>query len=425
MQKQKNKETGITLISLVVTIIVLIILAGVSIAMLVGENGIITQAQKAAQETEIKGDEEKIRLAINAAQIASNGNSNIEKDDLEIALLDNGVKSIVVDKEDGTRNIIFLDSKKIYKLNNDGSIEDTNNNFDSIYVAPETQDEARNEGVIGIGTDGQPVDMDLWEYSLYDDGTYRLNIEDATESSYRGEITEEGEIIGEIPQYISVDNGKNYIEVSYLYKTFQGLSNLKVAPKIPSSVTSMVCTFSHTGITEAPYLHSNIKNLNWTFEYCPSLSQMPNIPDKVTSMAGTFYYCSNLSVLTKIPSSVTDLHNTFSGCTSLLSLPQDFFIPENVTNINQIFWNCSHLKTIPNNLKIPQNVEDVSQAFAGCLLLEGNVLMDCTPNDYENCFQNTSSETQIKLKVNYTKNCNNIDSILLSGTALKGVLVDI
>ena len=52
MQKQKKTQNGITLIALVVSIIVLIILAGVSIAMLVGENGIITQAQKAAQETE-------------------------------------------------------------------------------------------------------------------------------------------------------------------------------------------------------------------------------------------------------------------------------------------------------------------------------------------------------------------------------------
>ena len=52
MLKQKNKEKGITLIALVVTIIVLIILAGVSIGMLVGENGIITQAQKAKRETD-------------------------------------------------------------------------------------------------------------------------------------------------------------------------------------------------------------------------------------------------------------------------------------------------------------------------------------------------------------------------------------
>ena len=64
MQKQKNKQKGITLIALVVTIIVLIILAGVSINMLVGENGIITQTQRASQETEQGQVEEQKQLAM-------------------------------------------------------------------------------------------------------------------------------------------------------------------------------------------------------------------------------------------------------------------------------------------------------------------------------------------------------------------------
>ena len=46
-----KKNTGVTMISLVVTIIVLIILAGVSMNMIIGDNGIITQAQRAAIET--------------------------------------------------------------------------------------------------------------------------------------------------------------------------------------------------------------------------------------------------------------------------------------------------------------------------------------------------------------------------------------
>ena len=58
-QKLKNKSKGITLIALVITIIVLLILAGVSIAMLTGENGILTQAQKAKEETEKAEAEEK------------------------------------------------------------------------------------------------------------------------------------------------------------------------------------------------------------------------------------------------------------------------------------------------------------------------------------------------------------------------------
>ena len=44
MRNIVKKQNGITLIALVVTIIVLIILAGVSIAMLIGENGVISQA---------------------------------------------------------------------------------------------------------------------------------------------------------------------------------------------------------------------------------------------------------------------------------------------------------------------------------------------------------------------------------------------
>ena len=64
MQKQKSKQTGITLIALVVTIIILIILAGVSISMIVGDNGIITQAQKAVEDTKQAQEKESIQLAI-------------------------------------------------------------------------------------------------------------------------------------------------------------------------------------------------------------------------------------------------------------------------------------------------------------------------------------------------------------------------
>ena len=61
--KEKNQKTkGITLIALVITIIVLLILAGVSIAMLTGQNGILTQAQNAKNRTEAAQAEEENRL---------------------------------------------------------------------------------------------------------------------------------------------------------------------------------------------------------------------------------------------------------------------------------------------------------------------------------------------------------------------------
>ena len=59
----KNQK-GITLIALVITIIVLLILAGVSIAMLTGDNGILSNAQKAQTNTVTKSNEEILKLAV-------------------------------------------------------------------------------------------------------------------------------------------------------------------------------------------------------------------------------------------------------------------------------------------------------------------------------------------------------------------------
>ena len=78
--KEKNivkKQTGITLIALVITIIVLLILAGVSIAMLTGNNGILTQAKFAKENTQTAKEQEekgldKINSYINEKTIKDN-----------------------------------------------------------------------------------------------------------------------------------------------------------------------------------------------------------------------------------------------------------------------------------------------------------------------------------------------------------------
>lgn len=59
----KNQK-GITLIALVITIIVLLILAGVTIAMLTGENGILNKATGAVSDTEKATAEEAIKMEV-------------------------------------------------------------------------------------------------------------------------------------------------------------------------------------------------------------------------------------------------------------------------------------------------------------------------------------------------------------------------
>ena len=61
-EKQMKNNKGITLVALVVTIIILIILAGISINMLVGTDGLITKAKQAKENIELAEIEEQTRL---------------------------------------------------------------------------------------------------------------------------------------------------------------------------------------------------------------------------------------------------------------------------------------------------------------------------------------------------------------------------
>ncbi len=64
MLKVLKKNKGITLIALVITIVILLILAGVSIGLLLGENGIITRSREAKERTIIEQKKEEVQQAI-------------------------------------------------------------------------------------------------------------------------------------------------------------------------------------------------------------------------------------------------------------------------------------------------------------------------------------------------------------------------
>ena len=74
---QLRESKGITLIALVITIIVLLILAGVTIVALSGDNGILQNAIRAKELTEVKSEEEAIKLIVTAV------NSETKKENSE------------------------------------------------------------------------------------------------------------------------------------------------------------------------------------------------------------------------------------------------------------------------------------------------------------------------------------------------------
>ena len=127
IQKRITKNTkGITLIALVVTIIILLILAGVSIAMLTGNNGILSQAGRAKDRTREEAAREKIQLEVTGAynkygdidlgKLKTNLDNNVGADTSKIndILIDGAITGkITVDGKDfyvdGSGNVLDYD----------------------------------------------------------------------------------------------------------------------------------------------------------------------------------------------------------------------------------------------------------------------------------------------------------------------------
>lgn len=86
----KEEKKGITLISLVITIIILLILAGISINMLAGENGLLIKAKEAKEESAKAYYQDEIQLIIMEKQIEKSNNID-EKREL-IELVEEGIK---------------------------------------------------------------------------------------------------------------------------------------------------------------------------------------------------------------------------------------------------------------------------------------------------------------------------------------------
>ena len=111
-KKQKLKESkGITLIALVITIIVLLILAGVTIATLTGDNGILKKAGDAKEQTEKADIIERAKIEIVGVQSENNG--ELPKEDLDRILKSYDKDGTIRIDDEGNRYIV---TSKNYKI---------------------------------------------------------------------------------------------------------------------------------------------------------------------------------------------------------------------------------------------------------------------------------------------------------------------
>ena len=145
-----KKQRGITLIALVITIIVLLILAGVSIAMLTGENGIIKQAQKSQKETGVAEEKELIRLVASEIKINEASNIIVDKSKLQ-SIIDNsfGKNNAYGDVTDDAYIVVVQKTENIYEISKNGTIEELGNTKNMV------KDETPGE-LSGSGTESDP-----------------------------------------------------------------------------------------------------------------------------------------------------------------------------------------------------------------------------------------------------------------------------
>ena len=140
-------QKGITLLVLVITIIILLILAGITIDAITGENGIIGNAGRAKEEAEITNEKEILEKAT-VQTMGNNKYGNIEEEELQEQL----------DKETGEGKteatdigdefeVLFTESNRYYTIDKNGNVGEAQEFIEDKYP-----------GDITVGKDGEALD---------------------------------------------------------------------------------------------------------------------------------------------------------------------------------------------------------------------------------------------------------------------------
>ena len=119
---RRNTQKGITLVALVVTLVVLLILASITIGAITGENGILRNANDAKEQTEI-GEEKEIVDRATIQAMGNNKRGNIVEDELQ-EQLDKITGSGKTEADDVGEEfeVAFIESKRYYTVDKDGIV---------------------------------------------------------------------------------------------------------------------------------------------------------------------------------------------------------------------------------------------------------------------------------------------------------------
>ena len=422
MEKIKRNK-GITLLALIITIIVLLILAGVTIAALNGKNGILSKANNAKTQSNHSKVYEALKLEEQSYIIEQN-TGRIENDLIgyfkEKQIIDDNnivdVQKLLGAKLSTGNGIGTTDLYKLEKVPGEGTTESYaliyyGFNADEITELGKFKENknvsSKDDMILVVNpsyTDG------LISFSMNTDTDVTIDFGDGTVEKYSGDMAEKIEDV----EIESVDSVKvaslqgfkvaarpaippeGNIVINHEYQDYSPSFEIKIS----GDLDDIYC-FSSSLISIKQWGNMNIEKMCFdradyletiaeptehsfnllqvcfgdfedfvdfgAFSRCVNLKTVPqNLFKKctnLTNMSRVFENCTNLERAPEIPSSVTSMDSTFEGCTGLTTAPE---IPSSVTSMYCTFKGCTSLTTAP---EIPSSVTSMSSTFYGCTSL--------------------------------------------------------
>ena len=318
----KRNERGITLIALIITVIVLLILAGTVITIAISGGNIFSKAEDAVSQYNEKVKEEELAT---------------------------GQINVLLMGKDKVFWGLYEYSPTEYHLvyNTTGNIAQ---GYTEEQLVERSEDISNGCGSIQVSEDVYKSDQ-KWE--PYANLITKVIIEE--------EIYPKSTLLY-FYKLINLKEIENLHNISPIF-----LKSTKYMFAFCSSLTSLDLRGFNT---------QNVESMAHMFTNCTGLTNI-NLQgfntQNATDISYMFYNCSgltNIDVSSFNTSKVENIRDLFAGCSSLTSIDLSNFDTKNVKNMIALFYYCSSLKRIDLSKFDTRNVEEIVSAFWGCSSLE-------------------------------------------------------
>lgn len=413
-RKLKNKK-GITLIALVVTIVVLLILAGVSVSVVADKNGIIQNSQETKEQTRAAMIEKERDLWKLEGQIYQ---SDSEKETLE-KVLERLEKENTITKEEkqailetgevtiAGKTIIFIDGTIVACGNEEDSADGSFLGNTSI-----KRGDIEQINIITALNGHDANDEKTWDISERKNGRYLAWYEDKDNNNF-WEVTIAGngrvklnksakllfKALGTYAGKIEMNGIENLdtsevTDMSYMFTDGSQYTDLDLSSFDTSNVTTMSGMFLNcsklTNLNLANFDTKNVVKLTNLFNGCSAIENI-NLSSfdtsNVTKMYAMFGNCENLknvNLKNFDTSKVTDMEAMFFNCKSLSKIDLSNFNTSSVERLKRMFVNCELLTELDLSNFKTENLLNVETMFSGCKLLKKIDMRNATFDKVQN-----------------------------------------